>query len=456
MKKYTIMLILLYTLSVSSCLVVKEDTPYARQLRYEDVQTFTVVGEDTSLLQALNKAKIAAIRQGVIELIGDYAEQSHYAQLQVLLYDTDSPNRYVVNSDIVVLQKSKRGDVYVWKAVIPVKMQELVVLLRSENILVGSSERSAPSEHIAARQPQTIDEAANITIEINPQRPRRPAVPSYSDEPQEMLADVVASADRKSKSAFLSNYIQNMTYMVFNAENSRVDRFLLKTAVDIANGYLINHGYRMIDAKEVEKVKKDAALVYQENAVEGLSLIQFIAQKLNADVYMELDAVTEGGYESEGYYGSAKITLNIFNPSTGELLGSVPYTSPKTFSKVSTYDAQANAIQSTVYKALPIAIEQAKVLLAKAYAGGIRYEITINNSFDGKAMARFRNELKNHVLNLKTLHQSAAQTKYAAFLFGTVEDMETIVFNTSEAVPGFARLDLVMLRGKSLTFNTGF
>ena len=452
MKKCAIMLAVLCTLSVSSCLVVKEGAPRARQLRYEDVQTFTVTGEDTSLLQALNKAKIAAIRQGVIELIGGYAEQSHYAQLQVLLYDTDSPNRYVVNSDIVVLQRSKRGDIYVWKAAIPVKMQELVVLLRSENILVGSSERTATFD----RQPRTIDEAANITIEINPQRPRRPTVPSYSDELQEILADVVASVDRRSKSAFLTNYIQNMTYMVFNAENSRVDRFLLKTAVDIANGYLINHGYRMIDAKEVEKVKKDAALVYQENAVEGLSLIQFIAQKLNADVYMELDAVTEGGYESDGYYGSAKITLNIFNPSTGELLGSVPYTSPKTFSKVSTYDAQANAIQSTVYKALPIAIEQAKVLLAKAYAGGIRYEITINNSFDGKAMARFRNELKNHVLNLKTLHQSAAQTKYAAFLFGTIEDMETIVFNTAEAVPGFARLDLVMLRGKSLTFNTGF
>ncbi|MGP1454165.1 MAG: hypothetical protein ACTTJ7_00155 [Treponema sp.] len=455
MKKYAIILALCYTLGVSSCLVVKEDTPYTMQLRYEDVQTFTVVGEDVSLLQALNKAKIAAIRQGVIELIGDYAEQSHYAQLQVLLYDTDSPNRYVVNSDIVVLQKSKRGDVYVWKAVIPVKMQELVILLRSKKILVGSYERATPSERTVDRQPQTIDEAAHITIEVNPQRSRHSAEPRYSDEPQEMLADVVASADKKSRSAFLSNYIQNMTYMVFNAENSRADRFLLKTAVDIANGYLIKHGYRMIDAKEVEKIKKDATLIYQENAAEGLSLIQFIAQKLNADVYMELDAVTEGGAELDGYYGSAKITLNIFNPSTGELLGSVPYTSPKTFSKVSVYDAQANAIQSTVYKALPLAIDQAKVLLAKAYAGGIRYEVTINNSFDSKAMARFRNELKNHVLDLKTLHQSAAQTKYAVFLFGTVEDMETIVFNAAETVPGFDRFDLVMLRGKSLTFKTG-
>lgn len=433
-----------------SCAAIEESTKdgFGKKTappRYTGVKNYTAIGEDESLIGAFNKAKISAVRQGVTDIIGSHSEQANYNLLKENLYDTENPNKYIVNADVKVLQKTKNGFLYVYKAEVPVKMRELAVLL---------NEMGLPALEAGGRgENSTIDDLAFGKGAIDPNSPQVMQRPKDADR---ILSDAKASAEKKRDMDFLDDYIENMTYMVFDAEESRAERFLLKSAVETANGYLLKQGYRAVDAKEVEKLKKDSSLIYEESSNENLSVIQFIAQKLNADVYIEIDAVTEGGYDLNGYYGSAKVTLKIFNPSTGELLGSVPYSSPKTFSRTSSYDAQANAIQSTVYKALPIAIDQAKILLAKAYAKGVRYEITVNDTPDSKSMARFRKELKDRLNGIKTMHQSSAQTKYAVLFFGTIDDLEALVYEAAAATAGFENMELTLLRGKALVFKSGF
>ena len=434
MKKILLFLFLIAAILFFSCASL-ENASYAATKEY------TSMGEDSSFLQAINKAKVGAIRQGVIDIIGLQAEQADYQKIKTIIYDTEYPNKYVVNEKMDVLQKSKNGEVYIIKIKIPVKMNEVSAALSSAGISSGSPSSGASMDDIVFGNGKT-QESFNAA-----QKPK---------DADLILKEAQASAEGKKNLQFLNNYIENMTYMVFDAEESDADRFLLKAAVETGNAFLLKQGYRAIDSKEVEKLKKDNALIYQESTDEGMSAIQLIAQKLNADVYMEIDAVTEGGYETSGYYGSAKITLKIFNPSTGELLGSVPYTSQKTFSRVSSYDAQSNAIQSAVNKALPMAVDQAKILLAKAYSRGIRYEIIINETPDSKSMARFRKALNGNVNDIKTLYQSSAQTKYAVSFFGTIDDLEAVIYDTADSVPGFENIKLVMLRGKTLTFKSGF
>ena len=440
MKKILLFLFLTVPIFFFSCASI-EDALDVKKPVYKETKEYTSMGEDSSFLQAINKAKIGAIRQGVIDIIGLQAEQSNYQKIKSIIYDTEYPNEYVVNEKMDVLQKSKNGEVYIIKIKIPVKMNELAAALSKAGISSGSPSNGASMDDIVFGNGKT-QESFNAA-----QKPK---------DADLILKEAQASAEGKKNLQFLNNYIENMTYMVFDAEESDADRFLLKAAVETGNAFLLKQGYRAIDSKEVEKLKKDNALIYQESTDEGMSAIQLIAQKLNADVYMEIDAVTEGGYETSGYYGSAKITLKIFNPSTGELLGSVPYTSQKTFSRVSSYDAQSNAIQSAVNKALPMAVDQAKILLAKAYSRGIRYEIIINETPDSKSMARFRKALNGNVNDIKTLYQSSAQTKYAVSFFGTIDDLEAVIYDTADSVPGFENIKLVMLRGKALTFKSGF
>ena len=145
----------------------------------------------------------------------------------------------------------------------------------------------------------------------------------------------------------------------------------------------------------------------------------------------------------------------MYNPSTGELLGAVPYTSPKTFDRASPEAAAQNAVKSTVFKAMGAAVEQAKKALIRDYALGIRYEVIINNTADSKLMSHLRTKLKDRVETIRVMNQSAAQTKYAIQYFGTVEDMEDIVYAAAEEVSGLEKMELVMIRGKTLMFRSG-
>lgn len=440
MKKNLLFLFLTASFFFFSCASL-EDALDVKKPAYTETKEYTSMGEDPSFLRAINKAKVGAIRQGVIDIIGSEAEKNNYERIEEELYNTEYPNKYVVNEKMEVLQKSKNGGVYIIKIKIPVKMNEVSAALSKAGIFYQKHSSNKTMDDIVFGNGKTQE---NFNVAQQPK------------DADLILKEAQASAEGKKNLQFLNNYIENMTYMVFDAEESDADRFLLKAAVETGNAFLLKQGYRAIDSKEVEKLKKDNALIYQESTDEGMSAIQLIAQKLNADVYMEIDAVTEGGYETSGYYGSAKITLKIFNPSTGELLGSVPYTSQKTFSRVSSYDAQSNAIQSAVNKALPMAVDQAKILLAKAYSRGIRYEIIINETPDSKSMARFRKALSQNLNDIKTLYQSSAQTKYAVSFFGTIDDLEAAIYEIADSVPGFENIKLVMLRGKALTFKSGF
>ncbi|MEL3904242.1 MAG: hypothetical protein P1P63_03895 [Treponemataceae bacterium] len=397
-----------------------------------DTKVYEAGGESPSLLTAISKAKVSAIRQGVTDIIGVYAEQNNQQKLNEILYNTEYPNAFVVNDKMEELQKYKTGDNYFIEISIPVKMKELASFLKANGI-----------------------RAENDTVETKSDKSVNPPVPN---PPYDTFGNKKTGEEQKKNAAYLARYLDTMTYMVYGAENSKTEPFLLKSAVEMANAYLIQNGNRVVDFNKIERLKKDNAKVYQESVGSEFSVIQWIAQSLNADIYLEVDAITEGGREYDynygnSYYGSAKVTVKIFNPSTGELLGSVPYSSEKTFSKVSSYDAQSNALQSTIYKVLPIVQNQAKTSLAQTYAHGIRYDVLFNGANDSRLMNTFKKELETRVSSVRTLSLSATQARYAMFYFGDADDLASVMYDVAETTPGFENLDLTMLRGKSLTFS---
>ena len=180
-----------------------------------------------------------------------------------------------------------------------------------------------------------------------------------------------------------------------------------------------------------------------------------VAQKLNADVYIEIDGRTSGETSGDKYYGQANITLKGFEASTGRLLGSQPWNSPKTFSTASEQAAKINALQTSVYKAMPIVIDQAKAYMAKALQNGIKYELVIQNTLDSRMMSDFYRKMRRKARDIKTVSQTAEETKYSVFLIGSVEDLVDMVYDVADTVSGLEGVYQVVLRGKSVTFNTG-
>jgi hypothetical protein len=275
----------------------------------------------------------------------------------------------------------------------------------------------------------------------------------------EAIDEITAQTDGEELTAeekrIIARYVNNMTYMVLFNEDATEDPFYMKAAVGIANEYLTSNAIEAIDYDQVEKLKADQQMAFEEETGETISIIQWIAQKLNADVYIEIDGRTSGETSGGKYYGQANITLKGFEASTGRLLGSQPWNSPKTFSTASEQAAKINALQTSVYKAMPIVIDQAKAYMAKALQNGIKYELIVQNTLDSRMMSDFYRKMRRKARDIKTVSQTAEETKYSVFLIGSVEDLVDMVYDVADTVSGLEGIYQVVLRGKSVTFNTG-
>lgn len=416
MKKNSVALYA-FSVALSTLLLLLSCTVMPKAPQYSGINPYYAgSGEGSAFLEALNQAKANALRLAVIDLIGATEEMQNRHKLDAAFYAGANPNAYLETDYLRILRRGQTYRGYYCEITVPVKMAEVRRTLDMLGTYPAKGGNLLASPEVRDAKTQSYLQGNNV--------------------------------------GFIERYVDGMLYMVVPNQKAKDGNTFSKSAVNMANKYLLDNGYRAVDYAAVEALKSDSASLFaQEPDTANLSVVQWIAQKLGADVYIEVDGFVQGGRETGGYYGQAEVNLKMYNPSTGELLGAVPYSSPKTFDRGSTEAAAQNAIKSTVFKAMGVAVDQAKKALVRDYAQGIRYELTVNNTADSKLMNKFRNALNAKVETIRVVHQSAAQTKYALQYFGSVEDMETLVYATAESVPGMESLSLVMIRGKTLMFR---
>jgi len=398
-------------------------------------------GKDVSMLQAMNISKMDAVRKAVIDMIGVASERAGRDKLDEVLYGTSNPNAYILKDTYETLRKDKVGEEYLIEARMAVNLKAVESTLRAHGLFGGEAVTEADKTGGEASTP-SAGEAST---------PSSGAAAASAEATAEDSGEELTAGEKR----IIARYVNAMTYMVYFNEEASEDPFYMKAAVGIANEYLTSNAMEAIDFAQVERLKTDQQMAYEEETGESISMIQWIAQKLNADVYIEIDGRTTGESSSGKYYGQANITLKGFEASTGRLLGSQPWNSPRTFSTSSEEAARINALQTSVYKAMPIVIDQAKAYMAKSLREGIKYELIVQNTTDPKAMSDFRRKLQRKVRDVRTVNQTAEETKYSVFVIGTLEDLVDLVYDVAETIPGLEGMYQVLLRGKSITFNTG-
>jgi hypothetical protein len=403
-------------------------------------------GRGASLGAAMSAAKMDAVRHAVIDLIGAQAEAGHAETLNEVLYNTRNPNAYVYNETLETTRKDGSlidGDM-VYELTIRVNIPAVQSTLNAAGITGVSTQtvNDAPADP-GSDQPTTVAE--------NP-----PDLAPASGDWDEVTPD---------EERFIRRYVETMTYMVYFSEDAAVaargvdagdGEFIMRSAVNQANSYLVSDGRVVVDAAQVERLKSDQQLVYEEETGREISLLQWVARRLNADVYIELDAQVTGSTSAENHYGTADITLNMYDTSTAQVLGSVNRRSQNSFSRTSEQDAVLNAVQSTVYQAMPQAVEMARNQMARMLTRGIRYEVTIQNPPDARSLSRFRSAMSDNVREIATVSQSPEEVVYEVFAIGSTDDIVDLVYEFSDRVAGFEDLVMVISRGRAMTFDAGF
>jgi len=258
------------------------------------------------------------------------------------------------------------------------------------------------------------------------------------------------------KAAIVQDIVDNLAYMVYYNEETVSNPFLMKTAVGMANKYLAQQGLDYVDLEQIERIKEDQMAAYEAETGQGVSVIQWIANKLNADIYIEVSLDTESEERGSRYYGSASVSLKNFDASTGAGRGTAFYqTVPPAMSTVSTDDAVNNAVASATYRAMEEALRQARVYTQKELRQGLKYQLVLQNTPDARVMRNFANRMERKVEEIKRVSYSPAETKYEVRLIGEMSDLEDIIYDVSESVDGMEGLFLVYQRGSSITFDTG-
>jgi hypothetical protein len=103
---------------------------------------------------------------------------------------------------------------------------------------------------------------------------------------------------------------------------------------------------------------------------------------------------------------------------------------------------------------MPRLIDQTKANMLKALERGIRYEITIQQPLGDRAMSRFWSRLERDVMEVRSVAQSAEEVKYYVWYIGSVDDLKNVIYDASETIAGLENMEMVLTRGKAITFNT--
>ncbi len=415
------------------------------EARAED-ETYYGAGRGETLGTAMNAAKMDAVRNAVIDLIGEETERRNAETLEDVLYSTRNPNRFVYNETMERLRSENLGSIDEMDMVFELRIRVDIPAVQS--VLDANRIVAQPGSPVAG----VGDEASVPGM-----------APADSARADAREADTLARADRHEawaaaspeQRSFISRYIDTMSYMVYFNEDSDADEFVRQNAVAQANRYLASNGFLAIDTAQVERLRRDQEYIYEAETGREIGMLQWIAQRLNADVYIEIDLETSHESRSDNHYGTAHVTMRIFETSTGQLLGAVTRQSPRTFSRSGTREAVLNAVQSTVYQAMPVAVEQSERQMQGYLSRGVRYELVIQNTLDARMMSEFRRRLRPRVSELITVSQTADETRYTVYYFGRIDDLEDLLYETSELVPGLQNMYHVLTRGKSMTLDTG-
>jgi len=255
--------------------------------------------------------------------------------------------------------------------------------------------------------------------------------------------------------AYLQTYLSRLNYMVYYNEEAQVPAKFAKVAVSQANRYLLEKlGLSVMDFDQIEKNKKDQQTAYENETGGSIDLIQYLAQKFNADVYVEINFALTNETRDGKFYASAQGSMKIFDTSTATLLGSIVLSSQTAFSPNSADAAATNAIASTVWMAMPKMIDQSKELLKNSLARGIRFEVVLQKTPDSRQISQLRRALSKKVREVEQVSYSAGSTKFYLYSFMKGDKIEDAMYDAGSSA-GLNDINLVYSRGKSFTFDSG-
>lgn len=228
---------------------------------------------------------------------------------------------------------------------------------------------------------------------------------------------------------------------------TRADREAGSTAVAALNRALINRGYKVVDAFEIERLRKeDAAL---RKATETATASNFdqvaraIAERLKADIY-----VTTFGSVSAG---KASVATRMYNTSTGQVFGSeTAYGNAGDTSMASA----KRAVDEAITRSMDTVLNQLSNHWQNVLQSGQEYIVVFDGYRNGKERRVFKALLEqvSGITDVKQLSASASKAEFSLRGNGNPVDLFDEVIELAEAAGMKFVNDEAVIRGSRAVF----
>ena len=271
--------------------------------------------------------------------------------------------------------------------------------------------------------------------------PKKVAEKDYSASP---YADVINEA------------LDNLTYMVyFEPEKKKIEDEYARLCVNRVNNYLANKGYEYVDLERINEIKEEYFKLYEETQG-SVSVVQLIAQALNADVYIVVDGIVEdAGKEGDVSFASASIDLKAFESATGRGLGTETGYSGKLGLASGMDAAKRKGVEVAVEKAVEPVIKLSRDYMLKAFEKGIRYEVVVQGLDNFRMLKVFTDGVRNtgNFRSLKEVSASAGQAKYYVYYMGRKGELIDDILGNLQGEEGFENFNVLVSRGNAVVFG---
>lgn len=254
----------------------------------------------------------------------------------------------------------------------------------------------------------------------------------------------------------INEAINNLTYLVyFEPEKKKIEDEYARLGVNRVNNYLANKGYEYVDLGRISEVKDEYLKVYEETQG-AVSIVQLIAQALNADVYIVVDGIVEdAGKEGDIFFASASIDLKAFESATGRGLGTETGYSGKIGLASGKDAARRKCVEVAVEKATEPVIEIARSYMVKAFEQGIRYEVVVQGVPSYTMLKTITDTMRKtrNFRSLKEISAAPGQAKYYVYYMGRKTELIDELMNSVRNEAGFQNFSVIISRGNAVIFG---
>lgn len=232
----------------------------------------------------------------------------------------------------------------------------------------------------------------------------------------------------------------------YNA-GTRQDKEAGSTAVAALNRALINRGYKVVDASEIERLRKeDAALRKVSESATPSNFEQVaraIAQRLKADIYV----TTFGSVGA----GKASVATRMYNTSTGQVFGSETGYGKATDASLA---SAKRAVDDAITRSMDTVLNQLSNHWQNVLQNGQEYIVVFDGYRNGKERRTFKALLEqvSGITDVKQLSASASKAEFSLRGNGSPVELFDEVIELAEAAGMKFVNDEAVIRGSRAVF----